>query len=455
MRARYTMIAAAVALLALATSTRAVDLHGYFRQGIGGSSKGGNQVAFRNTGQDFTLRLGNESDWSEFEFVQQVLKDKNGVEWQAGFMLGWGDGWSETLPRIDVNLKQSYLRATFPQLAGASVWGGIRYYHRHANDIYDYFYMNESAPGGVGIEDVDVGFGKLAVALFRYQTTANANDNTLALTSAVAACRIDPTSDACTGFTAPGYHPAFWMGDFRLEGIPVNPGGTLSLAVLLKARSWNKEIAKTFKTIDLTTSPPTEAPMYGADGKAPDKTQDFSPFFMIKHSQSAILDGGNNLAITYKTGCFLDEGCSENLRKLTISDDLLLNPTKAFSVIVSGIFMNDQDADKVKKNQYAVGLRPLFKVADHLALAGDAGYFWNKAEHQDKANTMFKATFAPTITPFTDGFYGAHSAPEIRLYATYASWNEAQNGTTGFAGGTFGPSATSGLTFGSQIEAWF
>jgi maltoporin len=443
----------AVALLAAATYAQAVDLHGYFRQGIGGSSKGGNQVALSNTGQDYKLRLGNEDDWSEFEFDQLVLKDKNGVEWQAGFMLGWGDGWSETLSRLDMNLKQSYLRATFPQLGGAAVWGGIRYYHRHANDIYDYFYMNESAPGGVGIEDVDVGFGKLAVAVFRYQTTDNSRDNRLALASAVAACQLNPTSDACTKFAAPGYHPAFWMGDLRLEGVPVNPGGTLSLAVLLKVRSWNKEVAKGFKSIDLTTSPPTETAMYGPDGKAPDKTQDFSPFVMIKHSQTGILNGGNNLAVTYKTGCFLDDGCNENLRKLTVSEDLLLNPTQRFSIIIAGIFMNDQDANKVKKNQYSVAVRPLFKVADHFALAGDAGYFWNKAEHQDKANTMFKATFAPTITPFTDGFYGAHSAPEIRLFATYASWNKEQGGDhkTFDAKGE----AESGMTFGAQAEAWF
>src|SRR5512138_911884 len=166
----------AVALLATAMPAGAVDLHGYFRQGIGGSSKGGNQVAFQNSGQDFKLRLGNEDDWSEFEFDQLVLKDKNGVEWQAGFMLGWGDGWSESQPRLAVNLKQSYLRATFPQLGGAAVWGGIRYYHRSANDIFDYFYMNESAPGGVGIENIDAGFGKVSLAVFRYQTTDNASD---------------------------------------------------------------------------------------------------------------------------------------------------------------------------------------------------------------------------------------------------------------------------------------
>jgi maltoporin len=426
MKARYAMLAIAAALMTLATPANAVDLHGYFRAAIGGSSAGGDQVTFKNAGQDYKLRLGNEDNWSEFEFVQPLLKDKNGVEWTMGFMLGWGNGFTGDQDFSGPTaLQQEYLRATFPQLGGATVWGGKRFYHRQANDIIDYFYMNESN-AGAGIEDIDVGFGKFAAAIFRISPKAGSN-------------------------------VVYWMPDVRLEGIPVNPGGTLMIAVLAKMRSWNKN-----KLGDKATVAPN--------------TQDFSPFIMVKHSQSGILNGGNNLAVTYKTGCFVNVNgnikditgadpaipdCQEDLRMLTVSEDLTLNPTKEFSVILSGMYQNVGMPDlgsgkKVTLNSYFVGARPLFKVADHFALQGDVGYFYNKSNQSgDKERTMVLATFAPTITPFTDGFYSAHSAPEIRFYVTYASWNKEQRATTGNTFGLAGKDVTNGLTFGSQVEAWF
>lgn len=403
MKARYGMLAIAAALLALATPANAVDLHGYFRSAVGGSSKGGDQQTFGNTNQGYKLRLGNEDNWSEFEFVQLIQKDKNGVEWTAGFMLGWGNGFTgDNQFAGPTALQQEYIRATFPQIGGATVWGGKRFYHRSANDIFDYFYMNESGPG-VGIEDVDVGFGKLAVAVFRFNPAAAGEQADF----------------------------VFWMPDVRLEGIPVNPGGTLQVAALAKIRTWNKEIA-------------------GVD--APDKTQSFSPFLMVKHSQSGILNGGNNFALTYKTGCFLNNDCQEDRWRFTATEDLLLQPTKAFAVNLAGIYIMEQDAAKVKINGIGVGVRPLFKVADHFAIQGDLGYFYNKTDVSgSKENTMIKGTIAPTITPFTDGFaWGVR--PEIRFYMTYASWNKEQNP---MANGAFGPDATNGLTFGTQVETWF
>jgi maltoporin len=430
---RYAILA--IAVLFVAVNANAVDLHGYFRNAVGGSSAGGDQVTFKNAGQEYKLRLGNEDNWSEFEFDQLLLKDKNGVEWSIGFMPGWGSGFNGANDIKGITgMQQEFVRATFPQLGGATVWGGQRYYHRHANDIIDFFYMNESN-AGAGIEDLDMGFGKLAIALFRVNPGAEGNG------------------------------VVYWQPDVRFEGIPVNPGGTLNIALLAKIRTWNKNLLGDKGTV------------------APD-TQDFSPFIMVKHSQGGILNGGNNLAVTYKTGCFVGVNglikdasggtdpkipdCHKDLRELTVSEDLTLNPTKQFSIVLSGMFQNyglpaiDGGSKKTTLNAYYVGTRPMFKVADHFAIQGDLGYFYNKTDVSgDKARTMIKGTIAPTITPFTDGFYSAHSAPEIRFYATYASWDKDQakpgagRGTTGntFKGAT--EDSSSGFTFGTQVEAWF
>jgi len=428
---RYAFLA--IAVLFVAANANAVDLHGYFRNAVGGSSSGGDQVTFKNAGQDYKLRLGNEDNWSEFEFDQLLLKDKNGVEWSIGFMPGWGSGFNGASDIKGITgMQQELVRATFPQLGGATVWGGQRYYHRHANDIIDYFYMNESN-AGAGIEDLDMGFGKLAIALFR----------------------VNPGAE--------GASTVYWQPDVRFEGIPVNPGGTLNIALLAKIRTFNKHTAGTG----------------GVDAEKPTDTQDFSPFIMVKHSQSGILNGGNNLAVTFKTGCFISlngnladvkgsaltdaekiPDCHKDLRMLTVSEDLTLNPTKEFSIVLSGMFQNTQfpigGGEKKSLNAYYVGTRPLFKVADHFAIQGDLGYFYNKSTIDgDKARTMIKGTIAPTITPFTDGFYSAHSAPEIRFYATYASWNKEQRATTGNTFGLAGKDVTNGFTFGTQVEAWF
>jgi maltoporin len=428
MKARYAILALAAMLVAV--NANAVDMHGYFRNAVGGSGPGGDQVTFKNSGQEYKLRLGNEDNWSEFEFVQLIQKDKNGVEWTAGFMLGWGDGFNGTFSGPTA-LQQEYIRATFPQYGGATVWGGKRFYHRSANDIFDYFYMNESGPGA-GIEDVDLGFGKLSVAVFGFQGGTGVRQ---------------------------------WMPDVRIEGIAVNPGGTLSLAALGKYQAWNKNVA----------------------GEKPDQVASFSPFLMVKHSQGGIMNGGNNLAFTYKTGCFVsgalngvikdaaglvddkttpdvDESktfvdCDKDLTEMTVSDDLLLQPTKQFSVVLAGIYNYYKfpigDGSKKSAMSYGLGVRPLFKLGDHFALQGDAGYYSFKADEMDKANTMMKFTVAPTIVPFTDGFaWGVR--PEIRFYATYASWNKEQNQA---AAATFTKAgedpATNGFTFGTQVETWF
>ena len=70
MKARYAILA--IAAMFVSANANAVDLHGYFRQAEGISATGGDQVTFKNRNQDYKLRLGNEDNWSEFEFVQLI-----------------------------------------------------------------------------------------------------------------------------------------------------------------------------------------------------------------------------------------------------------------------------------------------------------------------------------------------------------------------------------------------
>jgi maltoporin len=418
MTRRLSGIALAVALSAWAWTAQAVELSGYMRQGVGGNSKGGNQVAFQNAGQDFKLRLGNEDNWSEFLFSQTVQKDKNSVEWGVAFMLGWGNGFTEEPDLKLIALQQEYVWATFK---GARVWAGKRFYHRSANDMFDYFYMAENARGA-GIEDVDVGFGKFALQVSRFQPSITQNGQ----------------QSTVQGLS-------FWMPDVRLEGIPITPKGTLDLAALARIRTWNENLQ---------------------GGPTPAGSESYSPFVMAKYVQGGILNGENVLAATYKTGCFLDNDCNKERRKLTVSEELNLHPVQNFQLDFAAIYMRDQVPAvttgtawvKHTKQQLGVGVRPFLKLGDHFGVKGDLGYFWNKSDAgtdaQKQANTMMKGTIAPVITPYL-GIGGLSIRPEIRFFVTYATWNKEQNGTTGIANGTFGPDATSGFTFGTQVETWF
>src|ERR1700682_4277683 len=79
-RIKRELIVIAAALVALpAFEASAVDFHGYFRSGIGGTTKGGSFVCVDPTaglGADYKFRLGNEcANYAEWEFSQSLYKD--------------------------------------------------------------------------------------------------------------------------------------------------------------------------------------------------------------------------------------------------------------------------------------------------------------------------------------------------------------------------------------------
>ncbi len=100
----------------------------------------------------------------------------------------------------------------------------------------------------------------------------------------------------------------------------------------------------------------------------------------------------------------------------------------------------------------------MFYFTDYFKIQGDLGYTSNKVEHVDALN-LVKGTIAPTLSPAVGEAGGFFVRPEFRLFATFASWNDATN-TVNPAGGAstqvnFGSGKTSGTTYGAQVEGWF
>ena len=101
--------------------------------------------------------------------------------------------------------------------------------------------------------------------------------------------------------------------------------------------------------------------------------------------------------------------------------------------------------------ELSIGARASYAVSQHIKLVVEAGHM---EKRPDGAGTqrLTKLTLAPTWST-GPGFF---DRPELRLYVTTARWNDAANAGAGAAGLTgLDNGATSGTSWGVQLETWF
>jgi len=131
------------------------------------------------------------------------------------------------------------------------------------------------------------------------------------------------------------------------------------------------------------------------------------------------------------------------------------------------------------RNLYGVGLRPVWWIADNLAIQGSAGYnYVDNVRGYSATNAFGRSggigvfTIAPTLKP-VGGYF---TRPEIRVFATWSIWSNSLKGattpvgeggnfgtTTNYAGGPqangsvppYNGNTNQGWLFGSQMEIWF
>lgn len=424
MRAKSVLMAGVVAATAaLATNTSALDFHGYLRSGIGGNAHGGGQFCFQAPGAWWKFRLGNEcTNYAELEFGQGLYKDKSGLEMRYVGMLAYETPAAQDYESLkagnsDIALRQNYVIATIPALGNAQVWAGKRYYFR--NDVHqiDMFYWDPSGPGA-GIQDIELGFGKFAIALFQSKN-----------------------NDLRT----------FWRPDIRVYGIPVNPNGALEVGLSL---FYDASQGRANPNVD---------------------RQELSPWVTVQHTQSNLLGGFNKLAFQYGTGSAsplsqYPAGDAESEQESwRVVEQLVINPTDKLSGAATAVYW---DQTKVyggnSQKQLYLGVRPSYHLNDWFKVTGEVGFVQIKPKSDlnpvTDARSLTKITLAPTIVP-PPGPGGAYfTRPEIRLFVTYAAWNDAAQ-DAGMAGqnaacdvntttSPFGCDKN-GLTFGAQLEAWW
>jgi maltoporin len=395
------------------------EFHGYFRSGFGLNGDGGQQVAFQAPGADAKYRLGNEAEtYGEFIFVNNWLNPDHDSD----------KAWLRTEVMLEANTTNSASYANFPGGAGndqfrlreafiqagdifeiqpdAKFWAGERYYRRQHIDIDD-FYSLDMSGYGAGIEDLNVHFGKIAVAYL-----AGARPDIVTDSGNFAKSNIDVRLYDLKG-------PAgLWAGWFDFA---TSKGGA--------------------KTSTGETIPTTDGYAFG-----------------VRHQQLEWHGGYHTFSFQYGTGAASNFSTSiddptafiRSSARLLATEQVLFQPNDRFAIMPIFIYQRTKDGNPQHgwEQWVSFGARPEVFFTKYLSLAFEAGFDHTHSPSGDYDGWLRKFTIAPQIGAGRKFF----SRPVLRTFLTYADWSD---GLRGFVGGVPYLKKTAGLTYGVQAETWW
>ncbi|ROT99826.1 maltoporin [Marinobacter sp. R17] len=416
---RRHQLAAAVAAVMVSTSAAAVDFHGYFRSGIGDTVGGGDQACFKAAGAGAKYRLGNECEtYAEIQMGDEVYKEGD-TSFYVDSMIAYvtnqeNDGEFSSDGNANVGVRQFNVQGknVIKSLPGSTLWIGKRYYQRHDVHINDFYYWDVSGPG-VGLEDIDVGTGKLHLAWTR--STNNTVDTDITDDE-------DVTNDII---------------DIRWTDLPVNPGGTL-------------EVGFDYGNANLTD-----------EQKDADITADKSGYLVTaEHKQSDFLGGYNKFTLQYATDSMINgTGKSNSLNDgkmfRVIDQGVIPVGTENLQMFYVGIYQNNDFEDDSGGQWMSAGFRPTYYWNDLMSTAVELGLDKVKpdADGEDDYDLQ-KVTLSQQWEPGRTFF----ARPQLRLFATYAHWSDNYNAAV-IANGpdqdAIDIDDTDGVTFGAQAEVWW
>ncbi|EZP35955.1 carbohydrate porin [Janthinobacterium sp. TB1-E2] len=405
-----TSLALACAMLLACGAAHASDAegeyHGYFRAGLGSSTDSrGPQSCYGLGGNTMRYRLGNECDtYGEFEYQKEMAKSPNGVSFVGHIMVAAYTP-SSAVSDSDLSMSKMYVEAkNIEILNGGTAWIGKRYYMRPDIHMLDLQYINMNGTGG-GIDQYKLGPGRISYGFFK--------DNDKPGNSAI-------------------------RQNLVYQGIPINQDGTL-------------EVLTTLITPDKK-----------------DSTSHSGWQATVLHKQDKVWGGANTFGIQYGVGpgtgaggqCCNRMGTTGSIRngsdvtRLRIFNSLWIQPTPEWSAEMIAIVQRDKsDATGGSSTWTTLGVRPVYAVNDNFKLQFELGTDRVTSPTGGAAQRLTKLTFAPTLTAGK----GYWSRPELRAFVTYGKWNDAATAAVNKAnesGPVYG-NATSGTSFGLQVETWF
>jgi maltoporin len=409
---------------------RSFEFHGYFRSGFGLNSRGGQQVAFEAPGAQAKYRLGNETEaYAELIFVNNWVNpdhDSDKAWFRSEFLIEANTSNSEDFANssIGVGSDQFRVREAFVQAGNlfesqpnAKFWAGERYYRRQHIDSDDFFPLDMSGYGG-GVEDLDLKFGKAAVAFIGVASPDLVTQNGNLTTS-----RIDATVYDV-------------KGPLGLWGVWFD---------YATAKGGQIKSTSDSNSVPITNVPSTNGYAYG-----------------IRHQRLEWHGGYHTFLIQYGTGAasnFSGPGIGTTIptpspdtarsRQFLATEQIVLQPNDKFAVMPIVLFQRLKNLNTQNEWQQWIsfGVRPEVFITKHLSLTGDCGF-----DHTHLPGSyegwLRKCTFAPQIGADRK-FFGR---PVLRAFVTYANWS---NGFRGLVGGVSFGNAKAGLTYGIQAEHWW
>jgi maltoporin len=413
---------------------------GYFRGGFGASSQKGRMTCFAlslTAGLHSKYRLGNECEvWAETHFAMTVLANEDGSVATLHFMptvflpnenIGYSPSATVSSPLIFTTASGATIAFPnlyvdiqhIPWLAGGTAWIGTRYYKRESIYISDFFYWNPSGVGA-GIEDVNLGKDlRLSYAAF-------------AMDGNIAPADSSPSAPAFANKKDFGVR-----NDLQLRGIKPYESGEIQIG---------------FQYILNYSNDPTTSGGWGATLQ-----------FVQK-----LLGGDNRLALQYGRGGGTGFGTLgrfyypdfslihiANEWRFRALDVLTIQPTPWLGAQVAVVFQRDDLGTPGSTiDWYSGGGRVSVGISEHFKVLGEAGYDQLNKGAPSKPQKLVKLTIAPALTTGR----GLLTRPELRLFATWAVWNEAAQGMGVDSSKIYNdlyPDFRSGYSFGLQAETWW
>ncbi|HEY4187454.1 MAG TPA: carbohydrate porin [Polyangia bacterium] len=417
-----------------------ISTHGYLRGGFGASNQKGRMTCFQLAipgGLVSKYRLGNECEvWAELDIATVVYAGDDGTVSSVHFMptvfipttyIGYSPTSTTSSPAQYTTSTGATL--SFPNLYadikgiswlnGGVAWAGNRYYKRESVYISDFFYWNPSGVGG-GVEDINLG-------------------RDLRISYGVFAVDGEPSSADASSPPLPMQIDLGIRNDLQLRGIKPYQSGEFQVGFQYIADYSNNKDANGASVT------------HGGWGVT------------VQHVQQ-VLGGNNKLAFQYGKGggtgfgtlsrfyypdFSLYFGQSESRRRIV--DVLTVQPAASFGAQVNAVWQHDDLGEAgTTQDWYSAGTRLGLAFTEHAKLLGEVGYDRVKKSNGSGPLWLAKFTVSPTIAA-ARGFW---MRPELRLFYTWAVWNENARTATVDSGRLFtATNKLSGSTFGLQGEA--
>ncbi|TYG34770.1 maltoporin [Lonepinella koalarum] len=421
MNSKKTLLALAVTGAIFSSQAFAVDFHGYARSGIGWTSGSGEQTAFGVNGGGAKYRLGNEAEtYAEFKLGQELFKDGEKsiyLDSNLAYSVSQQGDWEETSPALrEINVQFKNFADSLP---GATLWAGKRFYQRHDVHMNDFYYWDISGPGA-GVENIDLGFGKLSLAVTRNTDAGGAYS--WSYNTETRRWESNKDKDVSND-----------VFDARLADIKVSENGRLEFGVdygraRTKNGTWLEENAS--KDGFMATIEHTQGNFFGGFNK-----------FVVQYATDSMT--------SWNTGHSQGSSVNNNGKMIRVIDHGVVQLSDKIETMYALIYEKTDLDNNQGKTWYSAGIRPMYKWTKTMSTLVELGYDRIKDQASGKKNDLTKVTLAQQWQA-GDSIW---ARPAIRVFGTYAHWNDKFNQSNRTDAGYKAKDGE--FVMGVQFEAWW